>query len=158
MLPIQLIPTTLQHLPTLHTIQCNYQAAYMAAFMPSNYLNKEDYINKYTLILQNPSVNNQSIFYNHQLVGSIAKFMMHDEAEITYWIDKAYWSLGIATEALRLFLLVENTRPLVARTAHDNLASQHVLIKQGFIKSGIDKGFAFMRNQVIEEYVFRLQF
>ncbi|MCB0662863.1 MAG: GNAT family N-acetyltransferase, partial [Saprospiraceae bacterium] len=74
----------------------------------------------------------------------------------TYWIDRAYWGQGIASKALATFLTLEPTRPLYGRVAFDNMGSQKVLEKCGFIKVGTDKGFANARGMEIEELIFRL--
>jgi len=91
-----------------------------------------------------------------QIVGSIARFYIEDDAEITYWIDRRYWGRGIATAALRDLLQIEKVRPLRARVAFDNYGSQRVLEKNGFVKVGQDTGFANARQAEIEEYVYRL--
>jgi RimJ/RimL family protein N-acetyltransferase len=91
-----------------------------------------------------------------RIVGSIAKFVIEDDAEITYWIDRNFWGQGIATKALKDFLAVETTRPLFGRTAFDNFGSQRVLEKCGFVKTGTDKGFANARQAEIEEFIYKL--
>ena len=90
------------------------------------------------------------------IAGSIAKFVMENEAEITYWFDKKFWGQGIATAALHEFLKLEQTRPLRGRVAFDNYASQKVLEKCGFVKTGTDKGFANARQAEIEELIYKL--
>ena len=52
--------------------------------------------------------------------------------EIGYWIDRAFWGRGVATEALSAFLCLEKTRPLYAGVAKHNVASIRVLQKCGF--------------------------
>ena len=81
---------------------------------------------------------------------------MFGENEITYWIDKEYWGNGIASAALNEFLKLEPARPIFGRTAFDNLASQKVLLKNGFVKIGTDKGYANSRGIEIEEFIFKL--
>ncbi|MGI8469749.1 MAG: GNAT family N-acetyltransferase, partial [Pyrinomonadaceae bacterium] len=87
---------------------------------------------------------------------SIAKFEMEGDTEITYWIDRNFWGKGIATTALKNFLTIENTRPVFGRVAFDNLGSQKVLEKCGFVKIGTDKGFANARQTEIEEFIYKL--
>ena len=43
--------------------------------------------------------------------------------EVTYWIGRAFWGSGVATEALTRFLDKVWVRPIYARVAKDNLAS-----------------------------------
>ncbi len=93
---------------------------------------------------------------NDEIVGSIAKFMRGNDAEITYWIDRKFWGKGIATTALKELLRIEPIRPIYAGVAFDNYGSQKVLEKCGFIKTGQDKGFANARQTEIEEYIYKL--
>lgn len=125
--------------------------------MPKNYTDKAAYINKYTKLLADPTVNNQTILLDNIIVGSIAKFVMQGDTEITYWIDRKYWGQGIATKALKELLKMETTRPIVGRVAFDNFGSQKVLEKCGFVKIGTDKGFASTRGTEIEEYTYELK-
>ena len=90
------------------------------------------------------------------IVGSIGKFIMNGEAEITYWIDRKFWGQGIATQALKKFLAIETTRPIFGRVAFDNFGSQKVLEKCSFDKIGTDKGFANARQKEIEEFIYKL--
>lgn len=97
-----------------------------------------------------------TILMGDRVIGSIAKFEMEGDAEITYWIEKSYWGQGLATTALRIFLTMETTRPIFGRAAFDNIGSQRVLEKSGFIKVGTDKGFANARQTEIEEFIYKL--
>jgi [ribosomal protein S5]-alanine N-acetyltransferase len=54
------------------------------------------------------------------------------------------------------FLTIENTRPIFGRVAFDNIGSQRVLGKCGFVKIGADRGFASMRGEEIEEFIYKL--
>jgi RimJ/RimL family protein N-acetyltransferase len=107
-------------------------------------------------LLSDPTVNNQTIIVGATIVGSIAKFVMEGDAEITYWIDRDFWGQGIATAALKNFLRIETTRPLFGRVAFDNFGSQRVLEKCGFTRIGSDRGFANARQMEIEEFIYRL--
>ena len=71
-------------------------------------------------------------------------------------VGKPYWGQGIATAALRAFLLQVTVRPIYARAAKDNLASLRILEKCGFTMVGEGKGFANARGQEIEEWLLRL--
>ena len=124
--------------------------------MATDSTDKTAYIERYIKYLTDPTINNQTIKLNGNIVGSVAKFMMKDEAEITYWIDKKFWGKGIATSALKIFLNIEIVRPIYARAAFDNFGSQRVLTKCGFIQIGKDKGFANARQAEIEEYIYKL--
>ncbi|MCK7590661.1 GNAT family N-acetyltransferase [Subsaxibacter sp. CAU 1640] len=154
---IHLKPTKLQHLDILFEFQADKEAGYLAAFMPKDPTDKQAYITKYTALLTDKTVNNQTIFLGDTIVGSIAKFVMFGDAEVTYWIDRTFWGQGIATGALQQFLLQETIRPLYGRTVFDNYGSQKVLEKCGFVKVGSDKGFAHARGAEVEEFIFKLE-
>jgi RimJ/RimL family protein N-acetyltransferase len=153
---IKLRPTEIPDLDHLFEFQLDEEGGYLAAFMPKDHADKSAYLAKYTKLLNDPTVNNQTIVMGDTIVGSIAKFVMEGDAEITYWIDRKFWGQGIATKALKKFLTIETARPLFGRVAFDNFGSQKVLEKCGFIKTGIDKGFANARQAEIEEFIYQL--
>jgi ribosomal-protein-alanine N-acetyltransferase len=155
-LDIKLRPTVIADLDTLFEFQLDKVGGYLAAFMPTNYADKSAYLGKFTKLLIDPTVNNQTIFVDNIIVGSVAKFVMQGDAEITYWIDRKFWGQGIATKALRKFTDIETTRPIFGRVAFDNFGSQEVLEKCGFIRIGSDKGFANARQTEIEEFIYKL--
>lgn len=124
--------------------------------MPEDPTDKTAYIDKYHKLLNDPAVNNQTIMLNDKIVGSIAKFVMFGDNELTYWIDKQFWGKGIATSALKKFMTIEHSRPIFGRVAFDNFGSQKVLEKCGFVKVGTNKGFANARQTEIEEFIYKL--
>lgn len=143
-------------LELLYQFQIDEEAAFMAAFMAKDHADKNAYIEKYIRFLSDPTITQRTILVGENIVGSVAKYVMEGHAEITYWIDKKYWGQGIATGALIEFLKIETTRPIFGRAAFDNVGSQRVLEKCGFIKIGTDKGFANARQAEIEEFVYKL--
>jgi [ribosomal protein S5]-alanine N-acetyltransferase len=152
---IKLRPTEISDLDHLFEFQLDEEGGYLAAFIPKDHADKSAYLAKYTKLLNDPTVNNQTIVIGDTIAGSIAKFVMEGDAEITYWIDRKFWGRGIATKALKEFLAIETSRPLFGRVAFDNFASQKVLEKCGFIKTGADKGFANARQAEIEEFIYQ---
>lgn len=136
--------------------QLDKKAGYLAAFIPEDPSDKSAYLIKHTKLLNDQSVNSQTILVDNIIAGSIAKFVMEGEAEITYWIDRNFWGQGIATRALKHFLTVETVRPIFGRVAFDNFGSQKVLEKCGFVKTGTEKGFANARQTEIEEFIYKL--
>lgn len=155
-LDIQLRPTEIADLDILFQFQTDKEGGYLAAFMPKDPTDKSAYITKYTKLLSDPTINNQTILLDNTIVGSVAKFVMEGDPEITYWIDRKYWGQGIATKALSQLLSIETTRPIFGRVAFDNFGSQKVLEKCGFIKIGTDRGFANARQAEIEECIYKL--
>lgn len=155
-LAIKLRPTIVSDLDILFQFQLDKEGGYLAAFMPKDHTDKAVYINKHINLLNDPTVNNQTILLENRIVGSLAKFVMEGVAEITYWIDRKHWGQGIATKALEAFLSIETSRPIFGRVAFDNFGSQKVLEKCGFVKIGADNGFATARQLEIEEFIYKL--
>ena len=153
---ITLSETTVEDLNTLFQFQLDKQANYLAAFTSTDPNDKAAYIEKHSKFLTDPTKNTQTIKANDEIVGSIAKFVLENDAEITYWIDRKFWGQGIATCALKKFLEIEQSRPIYGRVAFDNYGSQRVLEKCGFVKIGTEKGFANTRQSEIEEYIYKL--
>lgn len=87
-------------------------------------------------VLADPGITAWAILYGDLLVGSISGFPMDGQDHVGYWIDRAYWGMGIASQSLRLLLKEVAKRPLVAVAASSNLASLRVLQKCGF---GVEK-------------------
>jgi len=155
-LNIKLVNTEQDGLNTFFEFQLDKESNYLAAFTSKDPNDKLAYIEKYTKHLNDPTINMQTIKVNDVIAGSIAKFVIENHAEITYWIDKKFWGKGIATAALKDFLRMEKIRPIYGRVAFDNNGSQKVLEKFGFVKIGSDKGFANARQAEIEEYIYKL--
>jgi len=87
-LEIKLRPTQISDLDYLFEFQLDKEGGFLAAFMPKDPTDKSAYLDKYTKLLNDPTVNNQTIILDNIIVGSIAKFVMEGDTEITYWIDR----------------------------------------------------------------------
>ena len=136
--------------------QTDYEANYMAAFTPKNPNDKEAYMAKWKRLLQDDTINMQTILYGNQVIGCVVKFVIEGDAEITYAISKEYWGRGLTTKAVREFLHNEKTRPIYGRVAFDNFASLRILEKVGFERVGKERGFANARGKEIEEFIYKL--
>lgn len=155
-LNIVLTATKIDDLSTFFQFQLDRDANYLAAFTAKDPNDKTAYLQKYSKHLADPTIRMCTIKIDDVIVGSIAKFMIQEEAGITYWIDREYWGRGIASAALNDFLKLEQARPIHASTAFDNYGSQRVLEKAGFVRVGTEKGFANARQSEIEEYLYKL--
>ena len=153
---IVLRATVINDLEALFTFQLDREANYLAAFTSLDPTDKSAYISKHSKFLNDPSINNQTILVDNIIAGSIAKFVIEGDAEITYWIDRNFWGKGVAKNALKTFLTIEKARPLFGRVAFDNYGSQKVIEKCGFVRVGSDTGFANARQAEIEELIYKL--
>lgn len=73
------------------------------------------------------------------LIGGAGLHRVGQEIELGYWIARAYWGQGYATEAVEAVLSVARAlghRRIVASHFHDNPASGRVLEKAGFSRTG----------------------
>lgn len=154
---VELKNTNPNDLETLFYFQLDTKANYLAAFTSKNPADKKTYLTKWLKLLSDVKVNIRTILIDKEIVGSIAKFEMEGNAEITYWIGKEFWGKGVASNALRKFLEIEKTRPIFGRVAHDNIGSQKVLEHCGFFKIGTEKGFANARGKEIEEFIYEMK-
>jgi RimJ/RimL family protein N-acetyltransferase len=144
-------------LPIFFEYQLDPEANYMAAFTAKDPTNQEAFIAHWHRNLADETTINQTILFNGQVVGSVSSYEVEGKPEVTYWLGKEYWGKGIATWALKEFLAHNNqTRPIYARVAKDNLGSRRVLEKCGFRIIGDSKGFANARGQEIEEFLLEL--
>ena len=123
---IDLLESKAEDLNVFFEFQRDKEALYLAAFTPKDPEDKMAYIHKFTKLLKDPSVHMRTIYLQEKIVGSIIKFVMDGQGEITYWIDKRFWHMGIGTRALQMFLDLEPTRPLFGRVAWDNYGSQRL--------------------------------
>lgn len=155
---ITLTETEKDDLNAFFQFQLDKEANYLAAFTAKNPNDKAAYLEKYGKLLTDPTVSMRTIKVNNVIAGSVSKFVMEKDAEITYWIDRSFWGRGIAGTALKEFLKIERIRPIYGRVAFDNYGSQKVLEKCGFVKIGKDKGFANARQTEIEEYIYKLSY
>jgi RimJ/RimL family protein N-acetyltransferase len=69
----------------------------------------------------------------NQVAGNIGSWTAEGKREVGYWLDRAFWGRGVATQALSAFLCLEQARPLHAGVAKHNAASIRVLQKCGFV-------------------------
>jgi ribosomal-protein-alanine N-acetyltransferase len=154
---IVLVPGAENHLETLFQFQTDKEGIQIAAFTNKDPSDREAYIGKWTRFLADPAIHLQVIFLDGKIAGSVGKFMMHGNAEVTYWIDRQHWGKGIASAALKKFLLLEKIRPIHAHVAFDNLGSQKALENAGFKKTGTGRMFANARGKEIEEFIYCLE-
>ncbi len=132
------------------------EAIHMAAFTPEDPSDRSAFDAHWDRILSSESVTMRTIENDGIVVGNVGSFVMEGEREVTYWIGREAWGCGVATQALRQFLLIDATRPIHARVVKDNAASVRVLKKCGFAVTGEDEGFAHGRGQVVSEYIMTL--
>jgi RimJ/RimL family protein N-acetyltransferase len=103
--------------------------------------------------LNDPGITARAVLVGEALVGYISCFPMDGHDHVGYWIDRAYWGMGIASRALHLLLREVAKRPLVATAATSKGASLRVLQKCGFVIEHVRLSPASERYPECEETV-----
>jgi RimJ/RimL family protein N-acetyltransferase len=93
---------------------------------------------------------------NGGFAGTAGAFTTDGDREVTYWITGHARGRGVATEALRLLVSREPTRPLFARVASHNVRSIAVLERVGFTEVSRMMSFAPGVGREVEERVYSL--
>ncbi|MCA0328963.1 MAG: GNAT family N-acetyltransferase [Actinobacteria bacterium] len=138
---IRLRPVREDDLETLFAVQADPAWADMVGLPGRDHA---DFLAHKARILADPANLSRVIEADGAVVGSIATFPMGDSREVGYSVARSHWGRGIATEALRLMLIEDPTRPLEAGTAAGNAASRRVLEKLGFRVSHVDESDGFV--------------
>jgi RimJ/RimL family protein N-acetyltransferase len=116
-------------LPIFFEHQREPEANQMASF-PSR--DRDSFMAHWSKIRKDESNILKTVLYNGQVAGNMLSFVMEGKREVGYWIGREYWGRGLATKALKMFLEVENIRPLYGVVAKHNIGSRRVLEKCGF--------------------------
>ncbi len=133
------------------------ESVHMAAFTARDPNDRAAFDAHIARIRSAPDTTVLAITRDGHFVGTIGSFTIEGDREITYWIDRSAWGQGIATQALTLFLQSEQTRPLHAQAATDNIGSLRVLQKAGFRPTGTEVAYANARSTEIEETLLHLE-
>lgn len=150
---VTLRPLAERDLPILFAQQRAPAAVWMAAFTAKDPSDWAAFRAHWAKVRADPAVTNRIILAGDQVAGAIACHAWFGEPEVSYGLGQECWGRGIATRALALFLAELPTRPIYARIAKDNSASQRVLERNGFTVYGEDRGFAAGRGAEVEEWL-----
>jgi len=130
---------------------------WLAAFVSSDPADFQAHNEHWDKILASPDTLNRTIVLDEKVIGHIARYYMDNIPQITYWISAEHSGQGHGTAALAIFLTIETSRPLEARTAFDNKPSAKVLENNGFKIVGTDQYFSNARNAEIAETIWALE-
>jgi RimJ/RimL family protein N-acetyltransferase len=152
--PVRLRPVESGDLPRMYEMQLDPDSNRMAVTIPRT---REAFDSHWAKALDDPRNTTRAILVGEAFVGYISCFPMDGEDHVGYWVDRAYWGMGIASRALHLLLLEVVKRPLVASVATSNGASLRVLQKCGFVVEQIRLSPASDRYPECEEAVLVLR-
>jgi RimJ/RimL family protein N-acetyltransferase len=152
--PIRLRNVERGDLPRMYQMQLDPESNRLAVTIPRS---AEAFDGHWADALRDPSNTAKAILLGEVLVGYVCCFPMDGQDHVGYWIDRAYWGMGIASRALQLLLQEVANRPLVATAANSNGASIRVLQKCGFVVEQVRISPASDRYPECEEAVLVLR-
>ena len=85
-------------LPRMYDLQLDPESNRMAVTIPRT---REAFDSHWAKLLDDPGITSRAVLVGETLVGYISCFPMDDQDHVGYWIDRAYWGLGIASDASR---------------------------------------------------------
>ena len=151
---IWLRPIQPSDLPRMYDLQLDPESNRMAVMDPRTL---EAFDAHWAKALDDPGITARAVLVGEALIGYISSFPMDGQDHVGYWIDRAYWGMGIASRALHLLLREVAKRPLVATAATSNGASLRVLQKCGFVIEQVRLSPARERYPECEEAVLVLR-
>ncbi|HEY2043539.1 MAG TPA: GNAT family N-acetyltransferase, partial [Jatrophihabitans sp.] len=108
---IAIRPVIEQDLTLFYEFQSDQASAAMAGFTSRD---RDADRAHWHQIMADDSARTFAVTYDDVVVGNVVSWGDEGERDLGYWIDARYFGRGIATEAVRLFLNIETTRPLFA--------------------------------------------
>lgn len=151
---VRLRPVRPGDLPRMYEMQLNPESNRLAVTIPRT---TEGFDSHWATALNDPGIAAKVVLVGREVVGYISCYPVDRQDHVGYWIDRAYWGMGIATRALRLLLQGVATRPLGATAATSNGASLRVLQKCGFVVEQVRLSPASDRYPACEEAVLVLR-
>jgi len=151
---VRLRPIQPEDLDSMFEMQLDLESNRMAVTNPRT---AEAFHLHWEKVLADPGITAWAILYGELLAGSISCFPMDGQDHVGYWIDRAYWGMGIASQSLQLLLKEVAKRPLVAVAASSNMASLRVLQRCEFAVEKVRPSAATDRFPECEEVVLVLR-
>ena len=145
---VRIRPVEDADLPIFLAHQDDPVAATMAAF-PSRA--PDVFFEHWVKIRADPINYTRTILADDEVVGDIVSWLDAGGREVGYWIGREHWGKGFATAALRLLLEEIEDRPITAHIVPDNIGSQRVVEKCGFVRVGEEAA-----DDGVHELIFRL--
>lgn len=127
---VRLRPVEPGDLPRMYDLQLDPESNRMAVTIPRT---REAFDSHWAKTLEDPRNAARVILVGDAVVGTISCFPADGHDHVGYWIERAYWGMGIASRALQLLLQEITRRPLRATAATGNGASLRILRNCGFV-------------------------
>ncbi len=149
-------PVTDADFDALFGLESDVEGSDMIAFLPREPGDREAFSAHWTRIRTDVSMITRVVEVAGTFAGYAVSFVIDGERQVGYWIVRELWGRGIASAALAALIAEIPERPLWGSTASDNLGSQRVLVRAGFVFDRVERSHAPRRGTEIDEHVFRL--
>jgi len=133
--------------------QVDPKAIEMAAFPARD---KDQFAAHWAKIRADDTAVVRTIVADGMVAGNIGSWQQNGQRLLGYWVGRAHWGRGVATEALARFVDELSTRPLYAHVAVHNVGSIRVLEKCGFRRDRVQEAKAPAPDDGVEEFIFVL--
>jgi RimJ/RimL family protein N-acetyltransferase len=133
--------------------QVDPKAIEMAAFPARD---EDQFAAHWAKIRADDTVVVRTIVADGMVAGNIGSWPQNGQRLLGYWVGRAHWGRGVATEALARFVEELSTRPLYAHVAVHNVGSIRVLEKCGFRRDRVQEAKAPAPDDGVEEFIFVL--
>ncbi len=133
--------------------QVDPKAIEMAAFPARD---KDQFAAHWAKIRADDTMVARTIVADGMVAGNIGSWQQNGQRLLGYWVGRAHWGRGVATEALARFVDELSTRPLYAHVAVHNVGSIRVLEKCGFRRDRVQEAKAPAPDDGVEEFIFVL--
>jgi RimJ/RimL family protein N-acetyltransferase len=153
---VSIRPVTDADFDALFELESDAAGSDMIAFLPREPGDLEAFTAHWTRIRTDTAMITRVIELDGGFAGYAVSFVIDGERQVGYWIVRELWGRGIASAALAALIAEIPERPLWGSTASDNLASQRVLLRAGFVFDRMERSHAPRRGTEIDEHVFRL--
>jgi len=136
---VLLRPVESTDVPIFYMHARDSEAIRVAAFAPPDAGDLGAYRARWARILTASDTLVRTVVHEGNVVGHLISFPRLARREVGGWFALASWGRGIATAALRAFLLLDSGRPLYARAAADNIGALRVLDRCGFRPTALER-------------------
>jgi RimJ/RimL family protein N-acetyltransferase len=153
---VRLRPVDDADLDQVFELESDREGADMIAFLPREPGDRDAFDTHWARLRTDRDIRTWVIEAEGGFAGYAISFLFDGERQVGYWVRRELWGQGVASAALSAVLAELPERPLWGSTAGDNLGSQRVLERAGFIYERTEQTHAPRRGEAIDERVFRL--
>jgi RimJ/RimL family protein N-acetyltransferase len=150
---VRLRPVEDRDLGVFFDHQADPVATEMAAFPARD---KDQFAAHWAKIRADGATIQRTIVADGAVAGHIGSWEQDGQHLIGYWVGRAHWGRGVATEALAQFVRQVAARPLHAHVAVHNAGSIRVLEKCAFRRDREQEAMAPPAEDGVEELIFVL--